>query len=124
VHQDFPRDGDALAQSAAQAAHCAHEQDKFWPFYNAVFDKTSTLKQDDIDKSAAQAELDVPAFQRCMASDRPKLAVAQSRADALVVGVKGTPTLFVNGMRLSGVLPLALMQAFIERELSLEKSPS
>lgn len=124
VHQDFPLSSHALAQTAAEAAHCAREQNKFWAYYDAVFDNPTTLKEGDINKSAGQAELDIAAFNRCMATDRPKVAVMQSRADALLVGVKGTPTLFVNGMRLSGVLPLPLMQAFVERELGLDTSAS
>jgi protein-disulfide isomerase len=117
VHRDFPLDQHPLAQGAAEAAHCADEQGKFWAYYDVLFENTTALEAADLKRYATQAELDAAAFDTCLASERPKKAVAEDQEAGKRFGVRGTPALFVNGMRLIGILPLPLMQSIIDQEL-------
>ncbi len=81
---------------------CAVEQNKFWPFHDRVFARQGlvTARQDLI-KVAGEAGLDAAAFGACM--DRPA-TMEKLRAhirEGTAAGVKGTPTVFINGRRVT-----------------------
>lgn len=118
VLRNFPLDQHQQARGAAEASLCAAEQDKFWPYYDMLFENAAALAPADLRRYAGQAELNVATFDACVASERPKLGVAADEEEAGRVGVHATPVLFVNGKRIVGVLPLPLMQAIIDRELA------
>ena len=117
VLRNFPLDQHAQARGAAEASVCAAEQNKYWQYYDILFENNEALEAADLRRYAGQAEMNVQAFDTCLASPRPKSAVAEDEAEAMRVGVRATPVLFVNGKRITGVLPLPLMQAIIDREL-------
>jgi protein-disulfide isomerase len=117
VYRDFPLSQHPNARVAAEAAQCAHEQDKFWPFHDLLFDNQHALDRAALAKYAGEVALDVKSFEKCMDSERPKLAVKSSEELGRRYGVDGTPALFLNGMKLIGVMPLPLMKLLIEREL-------
>ena len=117
VYRDYPLAQHPRARQAAEAAQCAREQKKFWAYYDMLFDNNTALETADLKRYASQTELNMDAFNACVASDRPRQSIATSEAEASRFGVSGTPVIFVNGMRLIGVLPLPLMQAFIDHEL-------
>jgi protein-disulfide isomerase len=116
--RDFPLAQHPSAREAAEAAHCAEEQGKFWEYHDLLFANARALDTDDLKKYAADANLDAQAFASCLGSDRPKSAVDASIALGQKAGVEGTPAIFINGIKLIGLLPLPLMQAFIEHELA------
>lgn len=118
VHRDFPLSQHHEARRAAEAAQCAHEQRKFWPFYELLFENTGPLTADALRRMAASAELDAKAFAACIASTRPSESVARDLAEGRALGVTGTPAIFLNGMQLSGVLPVGIVRAFIDHELA------
>ncbi len=118
VFRDFPLEQHPNARRAAEAAQCAHEQQKFWPYHDLLFDNAKALSGSDLRRYAAEAKLDLAAFDTCVASERPRQAVLAHEQAGKRYGVEGTPAIFVNGMKLVGLLPLPLMKAIIERELS------
>ncbi len=119
VYRDYILPKHPRGRAAAQAAACAAEQGQpaYWAYFNLLYDNNQSLEADDLSRYARQAELDLSEFTACLASERPKAVVAQSRLDAESAQVSGTPALFINGMRVQGVLPLPLMQALVEHEL-------
>lgn len=118
IYRDFPLSQHQHARLAAQAGQCAEEQNKFWPYHDLLFEHNNALERADLQHYAEAAELNVDAFTQCLASERPQQKVTASVAAAQAAGVHSTPVLFVNGLRLRGVLPLPLMQAIIDRELN------
>ena len=118
VFRGFPLSQHPRAQQAAEAAQCAAEQGKFWAYHDLLFDNSEALEPADLKRYASVAELNLDQFNACLASERPAQAVLADRSAGQRFGVAGTPALFVNGMRLQGVLPLPLMQAIIDRELA------
>lgn len=117
VHRQFPLVQHRDARRAAEASQCAAEQNKFWPYYELLFENTQALTADTLRRLASAAELDVKAFNACLQSERPAESVARDLAEGRALGVTGTPAIFLNGMQLSGVLPLTIMRAFIDHEL-------
>ena len=115
--RDYPLAQHADARAAAEAARCANEQGKFWEYHDLLFANSRALRPDDLKRYATNAGLDLNAFATCLASDRPKNAIETSVALGQKAGVEGTPAIYVNGIKLVGLLPLPLMQAFVDHEL-------
>lgn len=119
-HRDFPLGRHPQAQPAAEAAQCAHEQERFWDYHNRLFENPDALGDADLKRHAQELDLDMTAFEACLVSDRPKKAVQAHQRAGQRLGVEGTPAIFVNGIKLVGLLPLPLMQAIIDAELEQE----
>lgn len=85
------------AMVAAQASECAADQGKFWDFVDLAYEKQSALRSDVFPVWAEELELDVPLFERCLQSRIKKEAVLEDYEEGKGLGVKGTPTFFVNG---------------------------
>jgi protein-disulfide isomerase/uncharacterized membrane protein len=104
-----------LACDAAMAAHCAHRQDRFWPYAQRLFDDQGDFERDALLRHAKSLELDLQAFETCLDDPatlhRIKLDVERGRA----LGVEATPTFFLNGhMHKGGTHPL-LFEAAADR---------
>ncbi|MEK7703998.1 MAG: thioredoxin domain-containing protein [Myxococcota bacterium] len=118
VYRYFPLPQHTDAGRAAEAAHCAAEQDKFWPYHELLYDHMQALGEDDLKTYATEVGLDANDFASCRASERPRKAVRSSIDAGERAGVRGTPALFLNGIKLVGLLPMPLMQTLIDRELA------
>lgn len=117
VYRDFPLSAHPQARSAAEAAHCAHEQGKFWAYHDALFAQAPDLKPSDYMMLAERLSLNRAEFTACLAGPRPKAAVARDLADAQGLGLSGTPTFFINGRYLAGFQSLEMLRQHIDREL-------
>ena len=119
IVRDMPLDIHAHARTAAVAAHCAMQQGKYWPMYDALFRSQVHLTQKDLERLGAKIGLDTKTFHACLA--KPSLVLSQieqSIRDAVKLGVSGTPTYFVNGRRVAGAVNLEDFRAQIERSLA------
>jgi protein-disulfide isomerase len=117
VYRDFPLSSHPQARPAAEAAHCAHEQGKFWAYHDALFAQAPDLQTSDYVTLADRVGLNPAEFTACLAGTRPKAAVARDLADAQGLGLSGTPTFFINGRYLSGFQSLETLRQHIDREL-------
>jgi len=114
VYRHFPLDSiHPQAVQAAIAAQCAAEQDKFWPYHDRLFQNQDTLAQEPYTQFARQLGLNVAAFTACMASDAAAQVVAYDGSVGMLYGVAGTPTFFVNGEKLEGVVPRAVWESIL-----------
>ena len=118
VFRDFPIEAiHPQAPVAHEAARCAGDQDKFWPYHDVLFGRTD-LGIDALKQYAVEVGLDTGAFAKCLEEGRHRAAVAADVQAGSQLGVTGTPTFFVNGRPLVGNLPLSEFQRVIERELA------
>ncbi len=108
----------ASARAAAKASLAAGEQGKFWEYHDALFAHQDALDQASLERYAGDLGLDVARFRRVMADASTEAAVAADDAEALRLGVTGTPTFFVNGRRVIGAQPLAKFQTVVELALA------
>ena len=67
---------------------------------------------------AGHVGLDLPSFERCLASGTHAAAVQKSLDEGIRLGVTGTPAFFINGELLSGAQPVESFARVIERELA------
>jgi protein-disulfide isomerase len=117
VHRDLPIDSiHPQAREAHEAARCAEAQGKFWPYRNRLFDG-APKSGPDLKTIARSADLDLPAFDVCVAEGKGRSAVDADVADAKRLGVTATPTFFVNGRELRGPATLDAFIAAIQSEL-------
>jgi protein-disulfide isomerase len=107
------------AMAAAQAAMCAGEQDAYWPFHNKLFSSESLDKQTFIQYAQALS-LNVEQFQTCITDEKYKDAVTADSDFAVNLGVRSTPTFFINGLAVVGAQPLEVFKQVIDKELAGE----
>ena len=100
VYRDFPINQSGISREIAEGGVCAAEQDRFWDYHDLAFERQDSLAADSPAALAAEAGLDEEAFAECLASDKTEMRVAESKAEAIELGVSGTPTFFVNGRQL------------------------
>jgi protein-disulfide isomerase len=72
VVRDMPLGFHKNARKAAQAAHCAGEQDKFWEMRGVLFANAKKLEEENLPSYAQTLGLDMTAFDSCLASDTPR----------------------------------------------------
>jgi len=117
VFRDFPLGFHAKAQKAAEAAECAEEQDKYWEMHDKIFENQSAMGVADLKQYAADLGLNSGEFDECLDSGEMAEEVQKDLADGSKYGVSGTPTFFVNGVKLVGAQPFSAFQNLIEAEL-------
>ena len=119
VHRDFPIGSiHPLAWKAHEAARCANEQGKFWPYHDLLYTTAPKLSVDELKGYAKEAGLAMPAFEQCLTSGKYKNLVQKDVDEGTRLGVNGTPTFFINGRVLSGAQPLATFAGIIDDELT------
>ena len=117
IFKDFPIDQiHPWARTAAIAGRCAYQQDPkaFWKMYDLIYDNQELVSAADAyDKMvefAGRAGLNTDAFKSCLSSPQAAAEVDASLENGKLVGVRSTPTVFVNGRPLPGADPHALQQ--------------
>jgi protein-disulfide isomerase len=119
VYRDFPLDTiHPQARKAAEAVRCAQDQGKFWEYHDALFANSPNLSPEQLTTYAEQLGLNLPSFERCLASGTHAASVQKSINEGIRLGVTGTPAFFINGELLSGAQPLESFVRVIERELA------
>jgi protein-disulfide isomerase len=106
------------ALPAAYAVEAAAAQGKFWPMHDALFAHQTALGPEELAKYAGELKLDVARFTADLASDTVRARVEADRKLAQTLGVRGTPTLFVNGRRVVGAQPWDRIKVVIDEELA------
>lgn len=120
------------AFKAAEAAHCAGEQGKYWEMHTRLFANQRALGLGDLPAHAQALRLDMPGFQQCLESGRYTGAIRQVMADGQQAGVTGTPAFLLgvtepNNSRvkvlrvITGAQPYAAFQAAINSLLSAQQ---
>jgi len=113
------------SQSAALALEAAAKQGKFWEMQGILFIRhqewshKQTFPAELFTQYAQNLGLDMHEFQKSFDDVTFKQNIAQDVADANILGVKGTPTFFINGRPLLNLSYQDLKQA-IEAALNAD----
>lgn len=122
VYRDFPLPSHSGAGRAAEAAHCAGEQGKFWEMHDRLFSKPAPITDSDIRRYASELPLVRETFDECLGSGRHAKTWRSSHAAGKEIGVQSTPTFFVNGRMIAGAAPYEAFARVIEEELERGKA--
>ncbi len=92
---------------AAEASECANDQGKFWDYADTLFNNQAGENQGafndaNLEKFAQQIGLNLDQFKACLADRRNLSKVQSSSNNAQLRNVTGTPTLFINGVKVNG----------------------
>ena len=89
------------AMPASKAVIAARNQGKFWPMHDELFKISKTLSAAEIRKKAEAIGLDLKKFDADMAAPETEKLVREELAIGRSADVSGTPTLFINGKRVT-----------------------
>ncbi len=114
------------SRAAAEAVECAKDQGNFWQYHDQLFDEeiadgaehNGNLNRELFMELAEAADLDSAEFASCLDAGKYSEKVESDYAGAQALGVRATPTIFVNGTKVEGALPFSYFQALIDSELA------
>ena len=103
VVRDYPLNQHKEAQKAAEAAEAAREQGKYWEYTSLLFQNQSALQVDKLKEYATRVGLDRVKFDAALDSGKFADSVHRDLHDGDRAGVAGTPTIFLNGRRVTDI---------------------
>jgi len=116
VFKNFPLNTHQFARKAASAALAAGKQGKFWELHDRLFQNYNRLNDQVVQEQAQQLGLDMQKFEKDMNDPQIMQVINQDYQDGVKAGVRGTPTIFVNGTLLRNTNPEGFQTA-IDKEL-------
>ncbi len=124
VVRDFPLPSVHVnAEKAAEAAAAANAQGKFFEYIEILYSNQKALDNASLKKYAAQLGLDRAKFDAELDKGVYAAEIANDVKDGEFYGVRGTPTLFINGMPVP-VNSVEVMKKLIDKALAQKSSPN
>ena len=99
---------------------CAGDQGAYWPFHDKLFSDEYGLNREAYIKYAADLGLDGSDFETCLDSGKFDDFIQEDMDFSLNLGIRSTPTFFINGLALVGAQPLDAFKQIIDKELAGE----
>ena len=124
VYKYFPLAGHTWARPAAIASECARMQnpDAFWDFAGAFYRDQGSIDAanigDRIDALAREDKLDSKLLHACLLAKAADERVDQDVQDGDAVHVAQTPTLFINGIPVTGEIEDNVLDFVVTSELN------
>ena len=99
------------AVRAAVYGECAAKQKKFWPMHDLLFGKQDEWIESEnpdvfYNRYAAEAGLDIGRLSACVEDPATKATIMAEKEEAAAIGVNSTPTFFLNGKMMVGIVGL------------------
>lgn len=116
VFRDYPLKRHKQARKAAEAAHCASEQGKYWEYQDLAF-RRDKLDPESLVKYAAELGLAADQFSKCLSQGKYATVVEEGAHAAAAAGIDRTPSFLINGTLLTGGLSFDAFKARIDEEL-------
>lgn len=116
----FPLPMHREARPASEASMCVNEQsgDKFWKFHDLAFKNQDKLDNASLEKYAKEAGADMKKFSECFNGKKYAAFVQKDLEYGEKIGVRSTPTFFINGQLVSGAVPVETFSEIIDEELA------
>jgi len=122
VFKNFPLERiHKLARGAAVSALAAHQQGKFWEFHKELFNNFNKLNDVLFEEIAKSLELDMEQFKQDRENPAISAMIDRDLKDGVEAGVRGTPSIFING-RLLQQRSLPGFKQIIDEELAKKKT--
>jgi len=106
------------AARAAQAAVCAEDQDRLWPYHALLFEQSQGLSEESLFAYADEVGMNRGEFEDCLDSDASAQVVAEDIERGATYGVRGTPAFFINGRVVYGAQPMEAFRQTIDAALA------
>lgn len=106
------------ANKLAEIGVCAHEQGKYMPTHDYLFTNQTNLPTYlsalDLAALAKDTGLNLDELNKCLSAGATAVKVSRDYADGFKFGVAGTPTFFVNGQKVQGVVPFDVWEEVVK----------
>lgn len=120
VSRYFPLPGHKNGLPAALAVEAAGKQGKFWEMYNLLFENQTVWGEKPasdptiFENYAKELGLDTEKFKQDVSSDEVKNRVSRDRDSGTQLGVNGTPSFFLNGLKVANPKSPTAFKALIQ----------
>ena len=116
IFKNYPLAYHAFSRKAALAAAAAQRQGRFWEYHDLIFENYQHLDDQKFREIARELNLDLEKFEKDLNDPATSLRVDKDVQLGRSVGVKGTPTIFINGS-ITKARTLEDFQAIVVEEL-------
>lgn len=109
---------------AAEAAHCANEQGKFWPMHDVIYrswkgERTGWVTRDSITQFAQAADVDTTSLNECLDSKKYQQRVLDTYEFAQGIEINATPSFLVISddkiTKITGNQPIDVFRKVLDR---------
>lgn len=104
---------------AAEAAACADRQGRFWAYHDELFRRSergdrSAFTLAGLEAIAGDLGLDGQRFRTCLENHETRGEVQADYDQGTRLGVRATPTFFINGVKVEGALPYGEIRRLVD----------
>lgn len=113
--------------NAANAAHCASDQGKFWEYHDTLYnhwtgENNGWASLDNLSQFAGELGLDMDQFSKCMTDSKYSQNIVKSNQDAKDLGLTGTPAFFIIDQdykvtKIGGAQPYDIFEKIFDSKL-------
>jgi len=116
IFLSFPLVNHKFAKKAAVAAFAARKQGKFWEYHDRLFANLESINDQKLLEIASEVGLDMERFEKDINDLKIVARINQDIRLGAYLGVRATPTVFINGS-VSKARTLEALQADVVQEL-------
>jgi protein-disulfide isomerase len=98
IFKNYPLAYHAFSRKAAIAAAAAQRQGRFWEYHDLIFANYQHLDDQKFREIARELNLDMEKFEKDMNDPATSLRVDKDVQLGRSVGVRGTPSIYINGV--------------------------
>ena len=102
------------ACEAASTAFCAAQSGRFKAVYESLFENQERLRPGVPAALAVENGVDRAALEACASGDEARSSIRRDVEEGDRLGVKSTPTFFINGHKVEGAFPVSVWVQLIE----------
>ena len=125
VYRDFPLTSiHPHAQKAAEASECADDQGRFWDYHDLLWTNQQDLDVASLKAYAGELGLDTATFDDCLESGKNAQEVQKDYSDGVSYGVQGTPSFFINDVKVQGAQPFSVIRSFCRPRQAPRQPPA
>lgn len=118
VWKDFPLPFHTSARTASIAARAAASQGRFWELHDKLLAHNTELDRAHIEQYAQEVGLDMTKLRAALDAGAGGEGIDADIAQGKRLGVRGTPTFFINGVIVTGAQPIEAMRTQVTAALS------
>ena len=113
VFKNYPIDPEGAGMQPHLAALAALDQGRFWEMHQSIMTKPLEPGADLLERAKSMG-LDLDTFQRSLAAPAKRDLIRRDIAEGEQLGIRATPTTFMNGKRLVGRQSLESLKKHVE----------
>jgi protein-disulfide isomerase len=117
IFRHFPLSFHKNAHLAHQASAAAGEQGKFWEYHDKLFANQRALTRPDLEKYATELSLNMAKFKDALDKNTYAASVDADIELGKKVFVQGTPSMFINGERVTNPTDIGAISVLIDKHL-------